>query len=465
MAKQVTQGTFDDVVKENIQEFEMTIGAAITDAVQQFESQGVNLAMIIRDPSLYSADGEKVVHPVIVALNSLSSDQPEDVDVSNLEVVKQECDVDLSRRCFAGKNDAYKVLLKSIQKYKNVNKDLFVKALQTMCSLCNGQPDLLDQQGAEEFMNIMKDENCDRLITELIVRLVRLNCTKHEMNRRIFVKLDLIKELVKVLKKNKSCITIVKEVAFGLRVLTQDDDVRVPFGSAHENAKQIVMEGDALRELIDICKEHTNDVSVQAELFNTVSKLVVRDEFCQEVKDLGGLDLILKSFHANITHKGIVKQALVVLKALAGNDDIKVAIVKAGGVPLVLAAMTQHQGNATVCASGCLAIATFVLRQPDHCTVVMDNDGHQMILQAMKVHPKDEIVQKQACMAVRNIVARNRELCDPFLEFGAEELINRARALPSCEDEAKAALRDLGCQVDLKERWTGERGSLQQEAY
>ena len=39
MAKQVTQGTFDDVVKENIQEFEMTIGAAITDAVQQFESQ------------------------------------------------------------------------------------------------------------------------------------------------------------------------------------------------------------------------------------------------------------------------------------------------------------------------------------------------------------------------------------------------------------------------------------------
>ena len=39
MAKQVTQETFDDVVKENVQEFEMTVGDAMNDAVQQFESQ------------------------------------------------------------------------------------------------------------------------------------------------------------------------------------------------------------------------------------------------------------------------------------------------------------------------------------------------------------------------------------------------------------------------------------------
>ena len=39
MAKQITQQTFDDVVKENIQEFDMTVEDAIGDAVQQFESQ------------------------------------------------------------------------------------------------------------------------------------------------------------------------------------------------------------------------------------------------------------------------------------------------------------------------------------------------------------------------------------------------------------------------------------------
>lgn len=468
MAKQVTQETFDDVVKENIQEFEMTVEEAINDAVQQFESQGVNLAMIIRDSSLYTADGQKLVPPIIAALNNLSlavANNTDDNCEKDIDTVQQECDVDLSHRCFVGKNNAFSVLLKSLKRYRTSNKDLFVKTLQCMCSLSNGQPDLLSPEGAEEFISIMKDPSNDETVTELIVKLVRLNCTQHEINRSKFVKLDLIKELVRVLSVNRSSARIVKEAAFGLRVLSQDDDVRVEFGSAHENAKQIVMEGDALRQLLDICKDFTSDIGVQAELFSTLGKLVVRDEFCKEVMDLGGLDLIMKSFQTNIRHKGIVKQALVVLQALAGNDDIKIAIVKSGGVQLILAAMTQHQGHAVIAATGCKALATLVLRQPDNCSVIIENNGHHVILQAMKVHPTDEQVQKQGCMAVRNIVARTRELCQPFLEFGAEELINRASKISTCEDEAKAALRDLGCEVDLKIRWTGEKGSLQQTAY
>ena len=39
MAKQVTQETFDGVVRENMQEFEMTADEAVDDAVKQFESQ------------------------------------------------------------------------------------------------------------------------------------------------------------------------------------------------------------------------------------------------------------------------------------------------------------------------------------------------------------------------------------------------------------------------------------------
>ena len=61
-------------------------------------------------------------------------------------------------------------------------------------------------------------------------------------------------------------------------------------------------------------------------------------------------------------------------------------------------------------------------------------------------------------MALRNLVARTRDYCAPILEIGAESLIRDARRL--CEDEAKAALRDLGCQVDLKELWKGEKGAI-----
>lgn len=61
--------------------------------------------------------------------------------------------------------------------------------------------------------------------------------------------------------------------------------------------------------------------------------------------------------------------------------------------------------------------------------------------------------------AIRNIVARNRDLCPAFLDEGAERYINTAMSrFPTCADDAKAALRDLECKVELRELWTGLPG-------
>lgn len=55
---------------------------------------------------------------------------------------------------------------------------------------------------------------------------------------------------------------------------------------------------------------------------------------------------------------------------------------------------------------------------------------------------------------MRNLVSRNKDLCNAFLSLGAEELLNSVDK--SCWDEAKAALRDLGCNVKLEEPFKGE---------
>lgn len=39
MAKVITQATFDDVVKENMVEFELSAEEAVNDTVEQFQSQ------------------------------------------------------------------------------------------------------------------------------------------------------------------------------------------------------------------------------------------------------------------------------------------------------------------------------------------------------------------------------------------------------------------------------------------
>ena len=66
-------------------------------------------------------------------------------------------------------------------------------------------------------------------------------------------------------------------------------------------------------------------------------------------------------------------------------------------------------------------------------------------------------------MAVRNVISRNREFCKSFLDLGAEELLKLAmNDHAKTADEAKAALRDLGCDVKLTEQWTGAGKNLQQ---
>lgn len=46
MAKKISQETFDDVVKENIEEFDMDAAEALQDAIKQFLKQGVTLTNI-----------------------------------------------------------------------------------------------------------------------------------------------------------------------------------------------------------------------------------------------------------------------------------------------------------------------------------------------------------------------------------------------------------------------------------
>lgn len=75
---------------------------------------------------------------------------------------------------------------------------------------------------------------------------------------------------------------------------------------------------------------------------------------------------------------------------------------------------------------------------------------------------KKSLPQKHACMALRNIVSRSKELSECILSLGVESLLNEAMSShKEIEDEAKAALRDLGCKVELRELWKGQNGTLQ----
>ena len=49
--------------------------------------------------------------------------------------------------------------------------------------------------------------------------------------------------------------------------------------------------------------DYSTDTGVLGELFLTLSRLAVRNEFCQEIMDLGGLQLMLTAMEQNMDHQ------------------------------------------------------------------------------------------------------------------------------------------------------------------
>ncbi|XP_024849956.1 armadillo repeat-containing protein 6 isoform X2 [Bos taurus] len=462
--------------------------------VQGSNLPGVDLSNIVKMTPKVSADGpQDLIHDILQALDdlqeSLARSCPQEVS-AHLTRFCEQCKEQKACRFLAAEKGAYSVLLETWKLAAAGDQGLLLQALNALSALTDGQPDLLDTQGLQLLVATLAHNADSAHVTCSGIRCVRLACLKHEQNRQSLVKAGVLPLLTGAIARHSRCADVVREACWALRVMTFDDDIRVPFGHAHDHAKMIVQENGGLKVLIEAAKVFPDNPSILSELCSTLSRLAVRNEFCQEVVDLGGLSVLVALLADCNDHQELVKQVLSALRAIAGNDDVKDAIVRAGGTESIVAAMTRHLASPQVCEQSCAALCVLALRKPANSRVIMEGGGAQAALQAMKAHPQEAGVQalastqghcsealsptpeesappaqhlatKQACMLIRNLVARSQAFSQPILDLGAEALISRARAAHrDCEDVAKAALRDLGCHVELRELWTGQKGDL-----
>lgn len=102
MAKVISQETFDDVVRENIIEFEMSVAEAKDESVQQFEAQGINLANIIKDLAINEETGKPVLNETIDKLKAAAgagNDNANSDEMTKLlETLAKECSSSVPHR-------------------------------------------------------------------------------------------------------------------------------------------------------------------------------------------------------------------------------------------------------------------------------------------------------------------------------------------------------------------------------
>lgn len=172
---------------------------------------------------------------------------------ADLKSFTEQCSLGFAQRYLAAQKDAYPVIL-SYCKKSTEEQGAALAALSALAALTDGQPDLLDAEGRQFLLDVLKKYQAESSVTRVAISAVRHCCLKHEQNRQDFVKGGVLPLLTVAITQHGECVEMVKEACATLRVMTFDDDVRVTFGHAHEHAKSIVLEHSGLKVLIEAAK-------------------------------------------------------------------------------------------------------------------------------------------------------------------------------------------------------------------
>ena len=447
MVRVIAQETFDAVVKENMADFDMNKEEAIKEAKEQFESQGVDLTNVVM-----GMEEDSVILKSLKSLENLTiSDDNSTNFVYHCNLIDEECKKGLAEKVLCTNHKGYEILVECAKKSGD-HENVQASAVRALATLLDKNPDTFDTNGFSIVINGLQKAKGKKLV-EATLDLVLSCCVLHEMNRQNLVRNGLLDRLDEVVNDHPV------GVARVWQALVQDDDVRVPHGKAHENARSIVEDHDGLPKLATAVRANFEIPSNLKLLLSCLSSLSVRNEYCEQVvkehdilKSI--LDLLLEPTKQP---KGVVMESLRLLKTLAGNDNVKKDIATSQGIPIINNAILSYMSSGAICHAGCSAITAICLRMPDNAKQVMDAGGAELLTQILKTHLSSSSNVSIACSnAIRNIVSRSRQFSADFIALDVENLLHEVRKNHARSDEnVKAALRDLGLKVEFKEEWKG----------
>eukprot|EP00898_Chlorokybus_atmophyticus_P000992 jgi/Chlat1/1894/Chrsp145S00774 len=453
----VSQAAFDAAVQENIEEFGLDPEAAVSEAAETFRLQGADLTGVIQ-----SIDGAKAVdnHPAVVAARALqarASALPSTDGLAEcLQTVTAACqDVEGAR--LAGALGCMQFAADICARAPSTDANLLLSALTAVRALA------VDPDNKEAFC--ARDSGTAGVVTSLkhaspAVRAASAGAIAalslaHEGNKVNFVYGGAAPALVAAVntwtQRDKTCETaqpLIHSICDAIVGITSDDDQNAMASKAFAHARELAKEGAAL-SLLAALRVATGagseglSTDCISTICNALRKVAANDEICREIASAGGVEELLGLLADKArTEPLLARDALGLLRQLAGSDAVKGAVTTFGGIPLALACMQWHIGD----AAGFAMLAAVTLRNPEGAQAVMEADGAAVVFMCMQQQEMSAAVLRQACLLIRNLVVRSEAHRPILLETGVEQLIRRAKwAHPAeCKDVGSAALRDLG---------------------
>ncbi|CAF0780977.1 unnamed protein product [Brachionus calyciflorus] len=476
-SKKISQEYFDQIVQENVNDFEMSEQEAIDDAINQLKSQNCDLSTICKYPKQEQQDlldSLTKMNTLLTSTPNLTEAQTQNL-LDYLKIIKEKFDKDISFRCLATRSKTNPSVTQIFVNYlkdsnlKQHDNQIVEAFLNTFQSYITQQNDVLNSNDLKLLILLSEESflGSNQSSLSALLKLLNSACLMNESNRQSLVENGLCENLMKIFTIYKKSDLILCDTCLLIRSLLLDDDLRVEFGHSHEHAKFIASKLNGLDVLLQAGLSNDNTLSEEtlASIMLTLSKLAVRNEFCQEICDKGGLEFVLKCIDEKyLKNIALLKSALSLLKSICNNDQVRHQATKLNAVELVKQVLFKYMPNLQICEMACAALSPLLLRNVEGSEQLYACQAHQVLVNILAMHSTKPKLVKNCCLALRNSISRTKEFGEKLLELKIEEILRPIlnQNDPICYDEVKSVLRDLGCQVDLKELWTGSGKNLTQ---
>lgn len=485
--KRISQQTFNEVVKENMDEFDMPVEEAIEDAKNQFDTQGVDLSALVLSieglgMTADSNDPMKSMHPLVNAITAVTefldttNPDDDDDDSSSMEVVESSLLV-LQQACTKKPNptdneDATK-MRKLIASHGGIECSLRCSlhprlsrmGLHLLLLLCSGsdvrshREFVYREHGLPTLLQMMKkskSRNHHSSPALLHWKLIKSICQGHEGNKKHFREAQGLEMLFHDIKMTEDQ-DLQSELMKVLRTLTMNDDREAQMSQVHDVVKELSVEYNIIELVFQwiepSIEEQKKDLTFLSLVLQVLKNLCITQDHCQAVVDRGMLSRV-KTWLCELSQISVVmNSSLGLLRNLSAADDHKPEIVRLEIITRVTHVMLLHTRDPTIQEQACAVVANVALRQGhERCHhMIVDARVVQAISLAMSNHSGNPRLLRQATLALRNLVARHPTLRSLVLEQdeALESKIQACLGMRGCGDEAYAALRDLGCAIQL----------------
>ncbi|ETV66092.1 hypothetical protein, variant 3 [Aphanomyces astaci] len=380
--RHITQETFNECVRENMEEFDMIEEDAIADAVTQFESQGVDLSTIVK--------ALDVVHPVLAALKVIEADESDDETCLHVQLVALQDQLkdavgSSGAKELAGQINGPTILLQRLPAVQDVaTRILLLSTLQSMVSGNRSNQLLVGDAGVAAIFDVgVLSSHADTQTAAF--SSLKCICAKNEVNKKRLTSHGIIARLV-VLFRDRSMVPEgrTKDIADVIRVLTLHDDTTSMFSQTHDIVKLFVEHG-VIDAVLPYLRGVSSDPDTLSSWLAVVKQLAITEDTCRKLVAAGILDL-LPTFQHHAHHRPLLSHCLGLLRNLAAVDEYK-SVVTSSNLPWIISIMQQHPTEVYLQTLGCATIAAICLRSPANCDRAVQMHAHQAIGLAMVGFP------------------------------------------------------------------------------